>query len=106
METTAYSEIVFVGRETELNDLRNYIFGDSESQRNFIYVHGEGGIGKTQLLKEYIDQLVDNPVLYNEVAFNKELIDLQTSINQDEKLVLEDILRQLDLEPMDLESHR
>lgn len=40
----------FVGRQTELDLLKNYL--TSRGENNYIYIYAEGGLGKTRLLQE------------------------------------------------------
>lgn len=52
---------VFVGRETELETLREALARGVEGERQVLFVTGEPGIGKTTLLAEFLGRLPEEP---------------------------------------------
>ncbi len=44
----------FIGRQTELNSLNNYV---NTQSAGIVVIHGVGGIGKTSLASEFVHQI-------------------------------------------------
>jgi hypothetical protein len=52
-----------VGRESELRQLEDYLRLASDGKRQFVLISGEPGIGKTTLLKLFLDTVADKHVV-------------------------------------------
>lgn len=76
-----YNNAIFIDREKELSDF-SHILESSLSNKKIIQICGRGGIGKTKLLHKFIDTLEKNPNHKKRWIYNKEIIDLSLSINQ------------------------
>lgn len=87
METTTFTEKIFIGREGELNQILSLIT-NPKNQFWGVNIYGERGVGKTQLLLKLIDEVkVINP----DHIVSSEPIDLYWTINHQKTGVLNSI---------------
>ncbi|MGH9907132.1 MAG: serine/threonine-protein kinase PknK, partial [Pyrinomonadaceae bacterium] len=54
---SSLESVQFVGRETQTNELQNAFETTRRGQTVTLYVHGESGMGKTALVRHFLDQL-------------------------------------------------
>lgn len=59
----------FYGREANLTHLKHWFEDKSEKTPNFMYVTGDSGVGKTSLIRNFIEDLSDDRIY---IATNKE----------------------------------
>ena len=74
---TRNSDHYFVGRAAELNDLGNAAELTRRSQRHRVYLHGTSGIGKSALIRQFLDDLStqsDAPVVLAGRCFDRETV--------------------------------
>jgi tetratricopeptide (TPR) repeat protein len=85
-----YSPIIFIGREKELA-LFEKMLDEPGIPRWILNLHGEGGLGKTQLLHRFADTAAER----QNVLVTDELIDLYWTAHQRELGILKSIADQL-----------
>lgn len=59
----------FYGREASLAHLKQWFEDESDTAPNFMYVTGDSGVGKTSLIRNFIEELTDDQIY---LATNKE----------------------------------
>ena len=57
MESRVLAEPVLVGRERELEELQRYLASAKEGRGKTVFVSAEAGIGKTRLMREFLNSL-------------------------------------------------
>jgi tetratricopeptide (TPR) repeat protein len=62
---------VFVGRESELKMLNNYLSKASKGSGSFILIRGEAGTGKTRLLNQFAKEARSKNAIYLSEKFDK-----------------------------------
>jgi class 3 adenylate cyclase/predicted ATPase len=68
LEKPIFYKTIFIGREQELNQLENIVKEVIEKkQSRFVLIQGEPGIGKTRLLWEFRQYLVDSKYVFREL---------------------------------------
>lgn len=91
MSNGVYSNSIFIGREKEIAEFQKILSGEIEEW--ILYLKGNGGVGKTQLLQRYIEiALTEMP---DSLLTTDQLVDFYWTTNQHELGILETISKQL-----------
>ena len=87
MSDQIYSPIIFIGREKEIA-LFEQMLEKPDDGKWILHLHGQGGIGKTQLLHRFIKIAEESE---HNVLITGDLIDLYWTANQRELGILKSI---------------
>ncbi len=91
MTQNIYNESIFIGRKQEIAKFEKILLG--EGQEWILYLRGDGGVGKTQLLQHYIEiAMMQMP---NGLLITDQLVDFYWTTNQLELGIMKAISEQL-----------
>jgi tetratricopeptide (TPR) repeat protein len=91
MNDGIYSSSIFIGREKEITEFQKILSGEIEEW--ILYLKGNGGVGKTQLLQRYIEiALTQMP---DDLLITDQLVDFYWTTNQHELGIMKSIAEQL-----------
>lgn len=94
MTEEIYSPKIFIGRKKEI-ELFERMLDDTSGEKWFLNIHGPGGLGKTQLMEQYIKIINDRKEKGENILFIKRPIDLYWTEHQRELGILKSISDQL-----------
>ncbi|MGB8648961.1 MAG: tetratricopeptide repeat protein [Anaerolineae bacterium] len=94
MNNPLYSPSIFIGRQNELAIFKQMLDGQSEPAW-MLTLYGKGGIGKTQLLRHFVDMAEERRAGGEKILVTREFIDLYWSSFQRETGILKGIADQL-----------
>ena len=95
MTTSVYGTPIFIGREKEIAQFESMLLEGPASEKWLLYLVGEGGVGKTQLLHRFIETTEKHRTQGLSVIAAEGLIDLYWTSNQSELGLLRSIADQL-----------